>query len=48
MSDTDATPDPDELREEVAEELDELSEKAKAEEAQRMADRDEAGVDEPS
>jgi hypothetical protein len=41
-------PDPTEIREEVAEELDELVDDAAAEERKRMAERDAEGVDEPS
>jgi 2-keto-4-pentenoate hydratase/2-oxohepta-3-ene-1,7-dioic acid hydratase in catechol pathway len=48
MSDTSERPDPDEIREEVREDLAEMTEQAKAEEAERMAERDAEGVDEPS
>ncbi len=48
MSDTGETPDPTELREEVEEELDDLAEKAAAEERQQMAEREAEGVDEPN
>ncbi len=50
MSDTDAneTPDPEELREEVEAELDELARDAAAEEQDRMAEREAEGVDEPN
>ncbi len=48
MSDTTESPDPDEIREEVKEDLEDLTEKAKAEEAKRMAEREAEGVDEPS
>jgi len=48
MSDSSDTPDPEELREEVEEELDDLTEKAAQEEVERMAKRDRAGVDEPN
>ena len=46
-SDTGET-DPTQLREEVEQELDELTEEAAEEERERMAERDEGGVDEPS
>ena len=46
MSDTGETPE--ELRDEVAEELDDLAEDAAAKEKARMAQRDAGGVDEPS
>lgn len=46
MSDTGDTPT--ELREEVEQELDDLVDKAAAEEKDRMAERDGEGVDEPS
>ena len=45
MSDTGDTPT--ELREEVEEELDDLAERAGAEERERMAEREAEGVDEP-
>jgi hypothetical protein len=45
MSDNGDTPT--ELREEVEDELDELAEKAGAEERDRMAEREVEGVDEP-
>lgn len=38
---------PDELREEVEHELDELTEEAAQEESERLAERDRAGLDEP-
>ena len=40
--------DPTELREEVEQELDELTEDAAEQERDRMAERDAAGVDEPN
>lgn len=46
MSDTGDTPT--ELRDEVQEELEELTEEAAAEEKKRMAERDARGLDEPS
>ena len=46
MSDTGETPE--ELREEVEGELDELAGKAAADERDRMAERDADGVDEPN
>lgn len=46
--DADATQDPTHLREEVEEEVQELVEEASAEEVERMAERDRAGVDEPN
>lgn len=46
MSDTGDTPT--ELREEVEEELEELTEAAAAEEKERMAEREAKGIDEPS
>lgn len=42
------TPDPTELREEVEQELRDLTEEAAGEEVERMAERDRAGVDEPN
>jgi len=48
MSDTSESPDPTELREEIQEELEELTEEAQAEEADRMTERDEQGIDDPS
>ena len=51
MSDTSANDDAahtTELREEVEQELDELAEEAKGQEAERMDKRDEAGVDDPT
>lgn len=47
QSDADATDDPTRLREEVADEIDELVEEAADEEEARMAERDLVGVDEP-
>ena len=47
-SNDDGTTDTTELREEVAEELDELSAKAAEEEAKRMAERDDGAVDDAS
>lgn len=41
------TSDPTQLREEVEQELQDLTEEASAEEAARMAERDRTGVDEP-
>lgn len=38
---------PEELREEVQHELDELTDEAAGEEIERMAERDETGMDEP-
>jgi hypothetical protein len=46
-SDSGATQDPTQLREEVEQELDELIEEASEEEEARMAERDRLGVDEP-
>lgn len=45
--DTDAGRSPEDLREEVEQELEELTEEAADEESARMAERDEAGLDEP-
>jgi hypothetical protein len=45
MSDTEETPE--DLREEVEDELEELTDGAAAEERDRMAERDADGVDEP-
>ncbi len=39
---------PEELREEVQRELDELTDEAAGEEVERMATRDEVGLDEPN
>ncbi len=47
-SDSNETPDPEELRDEVEAELDELSDEAAAEERDRMAQRDADGVDVPN
>jgi hypothetical protein len=47
-SDEGDTHDPTEIREEVEQELEELADDASEEEIARMAERDEAGVDEPS
>jgi hypothetical protein len=46
MSDTGESPE--ELRDEVEEELDGLADKAAADERDRMAERDAEGVDEPN
>jgi hypothetical protein len=46
MSDTGETPE--DLREEVEQELDDLADKAAADERDRMAERDAEGVDEPN
>lgn len=42
------TQDPTQLREEVEEELQTLSDEAASEEAERMAERERTGVDEPN
>jgi hypothetical protein len=47
-SDSQDSPSPTELREDVDQELDELVETAADEERARMAERDEQGVDDPS
>jgi hypothetical protein len=47
-SDSQDTHDPTQLREEVQEELEQLTEEAAVEEKGRMEERDEVGVDEPS
>ena len=47
QSGTGASDDPTQLREEVEQELRELSDEAAAEEAERMAARDRVGLDEP-
>lgn len=47
-SDPSDTHDPTELREQVEEELHELTEEASDEEVERMAERDRAGVDRPN
>lgn len=44
----DAGRSPEELRDEVEQELDELADDAAQEESARMAERDAAGVDDPS
>ncbi|MGV3759843.1 MAG: hypothetical protein ACO1PW_09940 [Actinomycetota bacterium] len=46
--DTDAGRSPEELRDEVEQELEELENEAAEEESARMAERDEVGVDEPN
>jgi hypothetical protein len=46
--DPDDTSDPTRLREEVEEELHDLTEEASDEEVERMAERDRAGVDQPN
>jgi hypothetical protein len=51
MSDTSGTDDASnttELREEVEQDLDQLAQEAKEQEADRMEKRDEIGLDEPS
>ena len=47
-TDPDDTQDPTHIREEVDEELQELVDDASAEEVERLAERDRAGVDEPN
>lgn len=47
-SDTGDTQDPTQLREEVEQELSDLTEEAADEEVERMAERDRRGVDEPN
>ena len=47
-SDTGDTQDPTQLREEVEQELKDLTEEASDEEVERMAKRDRGGVDEPN
>ena len=47
-SDSNETPDPEALREEVEGELEELADEAASEERDRMAQRDADGVDEPN
>ncbi len=47
-SDSPETPDPTQLREEIEEELEVLVDDAAAEERDRMADRDDKGIDEPN
>jgi hypothetical protein len=47
-SDNAATDEPTKLREEVEQELQELTDEASSEEAQRMSERERAGVDEPN
>lgn len=46
--DNDAGRSPEELRDEVEQELEELHDDAAEEESARMAERDEAGVDDPN
>ncbi len=47
-SDSNETPDPEALRDEVEGELDELADEAASEERGRMAQRDAEGIDEPN
>lgn len=42
------TDEPTKLREEVAQELQDLTDEASSEEAERMSERDRAGVDDPA
>lgn len=48
MTDSQDTPDPTALRDDVEQELDEMVEVAADEERTRMAEREEQGLDEPS
>ena len=48
MTDPSDSQDPTKLREEVEQELQDLTDEASDEEVERMAQRDRAGVDEPN